>query len=97
MYIHTVEYYSAIKMTIWRDLAAIMLSEMSDRERQILYDLTYMWNLENKQTNKKKRTKIFKKHEIHRKEIVFVVTRGRSWSRGNWRKVIKKYKFPVIS
>ena len=52
MHIHTVEYYSAIKMTIWRDLAAIMLSEMSDRERQILYDLTYMWNLENKQTKK---------------------------------------------
>ena len=28
----------------WIDLEGIMLSEMSDRERQI-YDITYMWNL----------------------------------------------------
>ena len=27
------------------DLEGIMLSEMSDRERQILYAFTYMWNL----------------------------------------------------
>ena len=27
----------------------IMLSEMSDRERQTSYDLTYMWNLKQKQ------------------------------------------------
>ena len=26
-------------------LESIMLSEMSDRERQILCDITYMWNL----------------------------------------------------
>ena len=25
----------------------IVLSEMSDRERQILYDITYMWNIKN--------------------------------------------------
>ena len=31
------------------DLEGIMLSEnKSDRERQILYDLTYMWNLQGK-------------------------------------------------
>ena len=34
--------------TTWMDLEGIMLSEMSDRERQILYDTTYMWNLKNK-------------------------------------------------
>ena len=30
----------------------------SDREREILYDITYMWNLKNKQTseNNKKET-----------------------------------------
>ena len=45
-YTHTQEYYLAIKnvevlpfATIWIDLEGIMLSEMSDRERQILYDL----------------------------------------------------------
>ena len=29
------------------DLEGIMLSERSDREIQILYDITYMWNLKN--------------------------------------------------
>ena len=45
------EYYSAIKKneilpfpTTWMDLEGIMLSE-----RQILYDLTYMWKIKNKQ------------------------------------------------
>ena len=36
-------------------LEDIVLSEMSDRERQILYDSPYMWNLKNKQTNEKNR------------------------------------------
>ena len=35
----------------------------SDRERQILYDLTYMWNLR-------------KKKKLIEKEIRFVATRG---------------------
>ena len=30
------------------DSESIMLSEISKKERQIWYDLTYMWNLENK-------------------------------------------------
>ena len=30
------------------DLKGMMLSEMSDRERQIPYDHIYMWNIENK-------------------------------------------------
>ena len=29
----------------WMNLEGIMLSEMSDREWQILYDITYIWNL----------------------------------------------------
>ena len=33
----------------------------SDRERQILYDFTYMWNLK-----KKKRTNIIKQKQSHR-------------------------------
>ena len=32
-------------------LGGIMLSEMSDRSRQILNDITYMGNLKNNQTN----------------------------------------------
>ena len=31
---------------MWMDPGAIMLSEIGlDREKQILYELTYMWNL----------------------------------------------------
>ena len=53
-YIHTMEYYSAIKIrillstTTWMELKGFILSEMSDREWQIRYAITYMWNLKNK-------------------------------------------------
>ena len=47
------EYYSAIKKNemlaftaTWMDLKSIMLNK-SYRERQILYDITYMWNIKN--------------------------------------------------
>ena len=53
-YIHTMEYYSAIKKNeiiplaaTWMNLEIVILSEITqDRERQI-YDITYMWNLKN--------------------------------------------------
>ena len=38
-------------VTTWMDLECIMLSEIN--QKKILHDLTYMWNLKNKQTNKK--------------------------------------------
>jgi len=38
--------------TTWIDLEGIMLSEIRQRERQILYVITYMWNLKSKQTSK---------------------------------------------
>ena len=52
-YIYTMEYYSAIKKNkimpfaaTWMDLEIVILSEVkSDRERQIPYDITYMWTL----------------------------------------------------
>ena len=53
--VYTMENYAAIKRNkilpfaaTWMDLEGIMLSEMSDRERQILYVIIYMWNLKNK-------------------------------------------------
>ena len=46
------EYYSAIKKNeimlfaaTWRQLEIIIVSEVLQRERQIPYDITYMWNL----------------------------------------------------
>ena len=51
MYVYTMEYYSAIKKTkimpfaaTWMDLEIIILVK-SERERQIPYDITSMWNL----------------------------------------------------
>ena len=59
-YIYTMEYYSAIKKheimplaATWMVLEIIILREVSqrktylltERERQISYDITYMWNL----------------------------------------------------
>ena len=48
------EHYSAIKKNeilpfaaMCMDLEDIMLSEMSDRQRQIMHDITYVWNLKN--------------------------------------------------
>ena len=34
-----------LPFAIWMDLEGIMLNETSDRERQILHDITYMQNL----------------------------------------------------
>ena len=52
------EYYSTVKKNeilpfaaTWMDLEGIMLNEVSQTEGQILYDITYMWNLKNT-TNK---------------------------------------------
>ena len=73
--------------TAWMGFEGIMLSEISQsvvRERQILSDLTYMWNL---------------KKSLLEKEMRFVVTRGKSQGVGgrarNWRKLVKRYKLPV--
>ena len=53
VYIYTRECYSAIKKNeimpfaaTWMDPDIVILSEVkSDRERQIPYDIAYMWNL----------------------------------------------------
>ena len=43
--------------TTWMDLEGIMLSEVSDRETEILYVITDMWNV------KKKKKPIYNKKE----------------------------------
>ena len=54
-YINTRDYYLAIKKkdilpfaTAWMDLESMMLSEINQSARQVLYDSTHMWNLMNK-------------------------------------------------
>ena len=54
LYIYTTEYYSAIKKNeilpfavTWMDLEGIMLSEISQTEKDKQYYITSMWNLKN--------------------------------------------------
>ena len=35
-------------------------------------------------------------NKLIEKEIIFVVTRGECWGKGNWMKAVKRCKFPVI-
>ena len=49
---YTMEYYSSIKKNgimsfaaTWMDLEIIILSEVTQVERQIPYGITYVWNL----------------------------------------------------
>ena len=52
-YIYTMDYYAAIKRNTyesvlmrWMNLEPIIQSEVSQREKQILYINTYIWNLQ---------------------------------------------------
>ena len=62
--LYMMAYYLAIKnneillfATTWMDLEDIMLSEISQSEKdQIPYDITHMWNLKNK-TNEQQQQK----------------------------------------
>ena len=65
-YIYTMEYYAAERKkdllpftTTWMELESIMLSEISQCERQIPYDLTYKWSLINET---KKQAKYNERH-----------------------------------
>ena len=64
----------------------MMLSEISQTERQTVNDITYMRN------HKKKKVK---KSQIHRKRDQMCLSEMEGGGRGNWIEVIKKYNFPV--
>ena len=63
------EFYSAVQKnellpfaTVWMDLEGIMLSEISQSEKDKYHDLTYMFNLKNKINEETK----FKQTHRHR-------------------------------
>ena len=41
--------------TKWKDLEGIMLSERNYSKRQIVYNFTYMWNIENSNSQTKQK------------------------------------------
>ena len=40
-----------LSVATWMELEIITLSEISQTEKEISYDITYMWNLKKKDTN----------------------------------------------
>ena len=64
--------------TIWMDLQGIILNKMSDRERQMPYDFTYMWNLK-------------QKSELIDIEYMLVVPRDKRLGVGELVKGVKRY------
>ena len=51
---------------IWTDLE-IIIPNKSDRERQILYDFTCIWNLKNKTNNINKQSQRYKEKQMFTK------------------------------
>ena len=64
-YIYTMEYYTAIKRneilpfaTTWIELECIMLSKISQPEKDKYHMISVMWNLRNKTDEHKREAKI---------------------------------------
>ena len=83
-YIYTMEYYSAIKKE-WNNAICNNKNgpreyhikwDKPDRERQISYEITYMWNLRYKWTYLQNRNRLT---DIKNK---FMVTKGETWGGG---------------
>ena len=78
LFTYTMGYFSGIEKNempsaaTWMDLEISILSEV--RQRQISYDLTYMWNLEKK---KMKMNLLQNKDRLTDLEHKFVATRGK--------------------
>ena len=57
VHIYTMEYYSAIKKNkimpfaaTWMDLEIVILSEVSQTQKDKYHDIAYMWNLKKKKS-----------------------------------------------
>jgi len=85
IYTHTHKYYSAIKKknenlpfaATWMDLEGIILSEISSKEKGILYIITYMCNLKIQQASDYNNKKQKQTHR-YREQIS-----GYQWGEGN--------------
>ena len=95
------KYYLAIKKneslpfsTTQTDLEGIMLSEISQTEKDKYIDPTDMCNLKKNKGNELKNPK--QKQTQPYREQTSVCQRGREWGLGETREGIKRHKLPVI-
>ena len=63
----------------WMEIAVIILSEVSQRERKVSYDITYMWNLKH-DTNEF----TYKQKQTHRCTEQAYGRQGREWVGEGW-------------
>ncbi len=64
----------------WMDLEIIILSEVSQKEkRKILYDITYMWNLNKKREKRTLRTHLQNRNRLADLVNNLMVTGEREW------------------
>ena len=95
-YVCRMQYYSAIKVetspfvTTWIDFEGIMLSKMSDNERQTPYNLTHMWNI------KRRRKKNNQKQNSQIQRTDWLLPGAGVGGVGEMSTVVKMYKFPGI-
>lgn len=89
------EYYSVFKkkeillfLTTWMKLKYVMVSKISQKEkRQILHNITYMWNLKKKKKKKEK-------SRTHGSRVCSGGCQGLG-NGGNRERLIKEYKLSV--
>ena len=96
IHVHTYDAIIAIKKNempfaaTWMDLEIIILS-MSDRERHISYDITFMWNLKENDTNELTET------DSQTSKTDLWLPRGRGeWERMDWELGISRCKLLYI-
>ena len=66
----------------WMELEIIRLSQKKKRERQISYDITYIWNLKYDTSKAICEILPMKQKQIHRHRDQTCVSQGRKWGRG---------------
>ena len=96
MSVYTMEHYLTIKKKEILPSAkhgwSLKAWSKSDRKGQILYNLSYIWNL--KQTNKQTKNKLKTDFKVTQNSLV--VARGEGWRLTQWVKVIERHKLLVI-
>ena len=65
------------------DIEGIMLSEISETKKDKYCMISFMWNLKEQKITKSERSDLW-------------LPGAKGGRRGNWKKMVKRYKLPVI-